>query len=65
MLEAPKIMNDPAVTFSPFVLITNASAAFGKSKSALIMQAAHSIGVLSSTSVLACHLPPTVRSYQP
>ena len=29
MLEAPKIMNDPAVTFSPFVLLTNASAAFG------------------------------------
>ena len=30
MIEAPKIMNDPTVYFSPFVFITNAAAAFGK-----------------------------------
>ena len=53
MLEAPKIMNDPAVTFSPFVLLTNASAAFGKSYSALLVHAALSIAYV------LCHLPPT------
>ena len=32
MLEAPKIMNDPSVVFSPAVFISNAAAAFGKSQ---------------------------------
>ena len=30
MIEAPKIMNDPTVYFSPFVFLTNAAAAFGE-----------------------------------
>jgi len=59
-LELPQIMNDPSVSISPFIFVTNALAAFGKHEGraggALVCASSIRLAVLQVGSTAGCLL---------